>query len=74
VPEKSVQALIEGVAKKGVTVAIGGELYSDAMGPAGSGAESYIGMMVHNFKTIVKALGGTTDAVPFELPNPIRGN
>lgn len=38
---------------------IGGTLYSDSLGPPGSGAESYVGMIVHNTRTIVNALGGT---------------
>ncbi len=58
VPEKSIRSIIEGAEKKGSIVSIGGELYSDAMGPTGSGAETYEGMMRHNFKTIAKALGG----------------
>ena len=58
VPEKSIRSIIEGAEKKGAIVAIGGELYSDAMGPTGSGAATYEGMMRHNFRTIVKALGG----------------
>ena len=58
VPYKSVQSIIEGAEKRGSKVAIGGELYSDAMGPTGSGADTYEGMMRHNFKTIAKALGG----------------
>jgi manganese/zinc/iron transport system substrate-binding protein len=68
VPEKSVKSLIEGAAERGATVAIGGELYSDAMGPVGSGADTYEGMMTHNFKTIVKALGGKPEASQFGLP------
>lgn len=58
VPEKSVRSIIEGAGKKGAKVSIGGELYSDAMGPTGSGADTYEGMMKHNFKTITKSLGG----------------
>ena len=58
VPEKSVRSIIEGAEEKGAKVTIGGELYSDAMGPTGSGADTYEGMMTHNFKTITKALGG----------------
>jgi manganese/iron transport system substrate-binding protein len=38
--------------------AIGGELYSDSLGEEGSGADSYVGMMVHNTRTVVRALGG----------------
>lgn len=37
-------------------VRIGGELYSDSMGPAGSAGESYIGMMRENVLLIVQAL------------------
>jgi manganese/iron transport system substrate-binding protein len=37
-------------------VAIGGELYSDSMGQAGSAGESYLGMMRENVLTIVRAL------------------
>jgi manganese/iron transport system substrate-binding protein len=37
-------------------VRIGGELYSDSMGPAGSAGETYIGMMRENVLLIVQAL------------------
>ena len=37
-------------------VTIGGELYSDSMGAAGSAGESYIGMMRENTLTIVNSL------------------
>ena len=37
-------------------VKIGGELYSDSMGPPGSAGESYIGMMRENVLLIVQAL------------------
>lgn len=37
-------------------VRIGGELYSDSMGPAGSAGETYIGMMRENVLLIVGAL------------------
>ena len=37
-------------------VKIGGELYSDSMGTAGSAAESYLGMMRENVLLIVQAL------------------
>jgi len=58
VSEKSVKTVIEGAAEKGHTVKIGGELFSDAMGPAGTYQGTYIGMMDHNITTIVNALGG----------------
>jgi manganese/zinc/iron transport system substrate-binding protein len=37
-------------------VAIGGELYADALGAAGTPASTYIGMIEANVKTIVQAL------------------
>ncbi|MFO7172419.1 MAG: zinc ABC transporter substrate-binding protein [Bacillota bacterium] len=37
-------------------VAIGGHLYGDSLGPPGSGADSYVGMMRHNVRTIAQAL------------------
>src|SRR5690606_4244058 len=60
VSERNVQALIEGAAARGHTVKIGGTLYSDAMGEKGSDAESYLGMIRHNARTITNGLGGTT--------------
>lgn len=59
VPERSLMAVIEGAAARGHTVAIGGELFADAMGPAGTYEGTYLGMMDHNATTIVRALGGT---------------
>ena len=56
VAEKNVRALVEGCRARGHTVNIGGELYSDAMGPPGSGADTYEGMVRHNVRTIVQAL------------------
>lgn len=37
-------------------VRIGGPLYADALGPPGSGADTYVGMMEHNVRTLVAAL------------------
>jgi manganese/zinc/iron transport system substrate-binding protein len=51
-----VRALIEPCAKAGHEVHIGGELYADALGPAGSGADNYLGMIKANVDTIVSAL------------------
>lgn len=47
--------MIEAIAKD-AGVEIGGELYSDAMGPEGSAGETYLGMMRENVLTIVGAL------------------
>lgn len=58
VADKNVRALIEGAQARGHEVAVGGALFSDAMGPAGSYEGTYIGMIDHNVTTIVRALGG----------------
>ncbi|MCL4162687.1 UNVERIFIED_CONTAM: hypothetical protein GTU68_033687, partial [Idotea baltica] len=47
VSDKSVKALIEGAAALGHKVIIGGELFSDAMGEAGSYEGTYLGMIDH---------------------------
>jgi len=59
VPDRSLRALIEGAAARGHDVAIGGELYSDAMGQPGTYEGTWIGMIDHNVTTIARALGGT---------------
>lgn len=58
VSDKNVKALIEGAASRGHRVTIGGELYSDAMGPPGTYEGTYIGMIDHNVTIIAKALNG----------------
>ena len=50
---------------QGHSVTIGGELFSDAMGKAGTMRGTYVGMVLHNVDTVVKALGG---GVPDERP------
>jgi manganese/zinc/iron transport system substrate-binding protein len=62
VSERNVRALIEGAAARGQEVAIGGRLYSDAMGPAGTYAGTYIGMIDANVTTITRSLGGNAPA------------
>ena len=56
VSSKSLEAVKAAVKSKGFDVAIGGELFSDAMGNAGTPEGTYIGMVRHNIDTIVKAL------------------
>jgi manganese/zinc/iron transport system substrate-binding protein len=51
-----VNKLIEECAASGHQVRVGHELYSDAMGPAGSGAETYTGMIRANVAAIVEGL------------------
>lgn len=62
VSDRNVRALIEGAAARGREVSIGGELYSDAMGPVGSYEGTYLGMIDHNVTTIARALGGEAPA------------
>lgn len=56
VPQRNLEAVQAAVRAQGFNVAIGGELYSDAMGPAGTEADTYIGMVRHNIDTVVSAL------------------
>jgi manganese/zinc/iron transport system substrate-binding protein len=62
VSDRNVRALIEGAAAKGHRVAIGGALFSDAMGPPGTYEGTYLGMMDHNATVIARALGGAAPA------------
>lgn len=58
VSDRNVKALIEGAAARGHSVHIGGSLFSDAMGPAGTYEGTYVGMIDHNATVIARALGG----------------
>ncbi len=62
VSDRNVRALIEGAAAQGHEVAIGGELYSDAMGPDGTYEGTWLGMIDHNVTTLTRALGGDAPA------------
>jgi manganese/iron transport system substrate-binding protein len=46
-------------------VQVGGTLYSDSLGEPGSGADTYVGMIVHNTRTVVNALGGSAGTFVF---------
>jgi len=56
VPKRTIEALREAVLSKNHDVSIGGSLYSDALGSAGTEEGTYIGMFKFNVKTIVEAL------------------
>jgi manganese/zinc/iron transport system substrate-binding protein len=58
VPPRTIEALRAAVKSKGFDVQIGGQLFSDALGNAGTPEGTYVGMVRHNIDTIVKALGG----------------
>jgi len=62
VPRKAIDALLEGCQSRGHTVKVGGQLFSDAMGAAGTPEGTYIGMVRHNVRTIVAALTGQVPA------------
>ncbi len=64
VSDRLVRALTEGASAAGWSVRVGGELYSDAMGPAGTYEGTYVGMIDHNVTVIARRLGGTV---------PLRG-
>ncbi|WP_034060186.1 metal ABC transporter solute-binding protein, Zn/Mn family [Lacinutrix jangbogonensis] len=56
VPKRTIEALQAAVLSKGHEVIIGGTLYSDALGNAGTLEGTYIGMFEYNVNTIVNAL------------------
>jgi manganese/zinc/iron transport system substrate-binding protein len=58
VPLRNVEAVQAAVRSRGWDIQVGGELFSDAMGDAGTPEGAYIGMVRHNIDTIVKALLG----------------
>lgn len=63
VPRRTIEAVREAVQARGWDVQIGGELFSDAMGDAGTVEGTYIGMVRHNIDTIVGALAGQATPV-----------
>jgi manganese/zinc/iron transport system substrate-binding protein len=58
VSPRFIRALREAVAARGFEVAIGGSLYSDALGDPAGPAATYPGMVRSNIETIVAALAG----------------
>lgn len=56
VSDKSLRAVVEGVANRKKKVAIGGLLYTDALAAEGSPEGTYIGMVKYNVNTITQAL------------------
>lgn len=53
---RSIEAVVQGASSRGHQVRIGGELFSDALGEAGTPEGTYIGMVKHNVNTIVESL------------------
>jgi manganese/zinc/iron transport system substrate-binding protein len=64
---RTIEAVRAAVRDRGADVAIGGELYGDAMGDATTPEGTYIGMIRHNVITVVRALGGE----PAPWPEPL---
>jgi manganese/zinc/iron transport system substrate-binding protein len=56
VPPRAIEAVRAAVRARGHEVDIGGNLFSDALGDASSGAGTYEGMIRHNVDTIVRGL------------------
>ena len=59
ISKRQIIAVQEAVKAKGWQVAIGGELFSDALGAKGTPEGTYIGMLTHNVTTIVNGLKET---------------
>jgi len=58
VPERTIEAVQVASRDRGWEVAIGGSLYSDAMGDEGTDEGTYLGMMRYDIDTIVAGLSG----------------
>jgi manganese/zinc/iron transport system substrate-binding protein len=56
IPRRTIEAVQAAVRARGHDVAIGGQLFSDALGDAGTPAGTYEGMIRHNVSTLVGAL------------------
>jgi manganese/zinc/iron transport system substrate-binding protein len=56
VPPNTIEAVQAAVSAQGFAVAIGGELFSDALGTPGTPEGTYIGMLRHNAQTLADAL------------------
>ena len=63
VSDQNIRSLLEGCKARGHEVVIGGELFSDAMGKAGTPEGTYEGMVRHNVDTIVECAQMTNDQV-----------
>jgi manganese/zinc/iron transport system substrate-binding protein len=62
IPTRTIEAVQAAVRSRGFDVQVGGSLFSDAMGDAGTEAGTYLGMVRHNVSTIVRALRGPVTA------------
>lgn len=67
VSPRTIEAVQAAVRDRGAAVRIGGELYGDALGDAGTPEGTLIGMLRANVATIATALGGEAAPWPPEL-------
>jgi len=58
VSPRAIEAVRQAVKSRGFDVVLGGEVYSDALGDAGTPVGTYTGMVRHNVDTITAALKG----------------
>ena len=67
---KSIKAV---AAAAGVKAIIGDDaLYGDSLGPVGSAGETYIGSIVHNVQTLVKAWDGKVPDLPESVKTALK--
>lgn len=64
VPQRTIEAVQAAVRSRGFETSVGGSLYSDAMGDAGTPEGTYVGMVRRNADTIFNALAGANASVP----------
>jgi manganese/zinc/iron transport system substrate-binding protein len=64
---RTIEALIEAAVSEGHALTVGGALYSDAMGEAGTAEGTYIGMLHANTVAVTTGLGGTPRPLPAAL-------
>lgn len=69
---RTVAAVVAAAGARGHALAIGPELFSDAMGEDGTAAGTYIGMVWSNTRSIAEALGGTPAPLPPALADWAR--
>jgi manganese/zinc/iron transport system substrate-binding protein len=56
VPRRNIEAVQAAARSRGRDVRVGGELFSDALGDAGTPEGTYVGMIRHNVDTVVAGL------------------
>ena len=66
VSDRNIQALISECTAQGHTLVVGGKLYSDTAGPAGTPEETLAGAVLHDIREIARGLGVAT--APQESP------